>query len=47
MEWYNDLHVSQVGVPSALDMMLTGRNIKPDRAKRMGLVDQILQPLGM
>lgn len=35
-----------VGVPSALDMMLTGRNIKPDRAKRMGLVDQVIDPLG-
>jgi len=35
-----------VGVPNALDMMLTGRNIKPDRAKRMGLIDQIVQPLG-
>ena len=35
-----------VGVPNALDMMLTGRNIKPDKAKRMGLVDQVVDPLG-
>ena len=33
-------------IPTALDMMLTGKTIKADRAKRMGLVDQIVQPLG-
>ncbi|KAF6103595.1 hydroxyacyl-CoA dehydrogenase trifunctional multienzyme complex subunit alpha [Phyllostomus discolor] len=27
-------------------MMLTGRNIRADRAKRMGLVDQLVEPLG-
>ncbi|CAK8698046.1 trifunctional enzyme subunit alpha, mitochondrial-like [Clavelina lepadiformis] len=35
-----------VGVPSALDMAMTGKNIKPKKAKRMGLVDQLVQPLG-
>ncbi|KAJ7341403.1 hypothetical protein JRQ81_005460 [Phrynocephalus forsythii] len=35
-----------VGVPAAFDMMLTGRNIRADRAKRMGLVDQLIDPLG-
>ncbi|XP_075771853.1 trifunctional enzyme subunit alpha, mitochondrial isoform X2 [Pelodiscus sinensis] len=35
-----------VGLPAALDMMLTGRNIRADRAKRMGLVDQLVDPLG-
>uniref|UniRef100_A0A2K6KLS6 enoyl-CoA hydratase n=1 Tax=Rhinopithecus bieti TaxID=61621 RepID=A0A2K6KLS6_RHIBE len=35
-----------VGVPAALDMMLTGRNIRADRAKKMGLVDQLVEPLG-
>lgn len=33
-------------VPTALDMMLTGRNIRADRAKKMGLVDQTVEPLG-
>jgi enoyl-CoA hydratase/carnithine racemase len=28
-------------------MMLTGKNIRPDKAKRMGLVDAIVQPLGL
>jgi len=36
----------QVGVPAAFDMMLTGRNIRADRAKKMGLVDQLVDPLG-
>ncbi|XP_062506563.1 trifunctional enzyme subunit alpha, mitochondrial-like isoform X2 [Corticium candelabrum] len=35
-----------VGLPAALDMMLTGKNIRPIRAKKMGLVDQIVEPLG-
>uniref|UniRef100_A0A8C8Z056 enoyl-CoA hydratase n=1 Tax=Prolemur simus TaxID=1328070 RepID=A0A8C8Z056_PROSS len=36
----------EVGVPAAFDMMLTGRNIRADRAKKMGLVDQLVEPLG-
>ncbi|XP_040848875.1 trifunctional enzyme subunit alpha, mitochondrial [Ochotona curzoniae] len=35
-----------VGVPAAFDMMLTGRSIRADRAKKMGLVDQLVEPLG-
>ena len=35
-----------VGLPAAFDMMLTGRNINADRAKKMGLVDQLVDPLG-
>uniref|UniRef100_A0A3Q0SIY9 Trifunctional enzyme subunit alpha, mitochondrial n=1 Tax=Amphilophus citrinellus TaxID=61819 RepID=A0A3Q0SIY9_AMPCI len=35
-----------VGLPSAFDMMLTGRNIQADKAKKMGLVDQLVDPLG-
>lgn len=41
----NQLFV-QVSVPNALDMMLTGKTIHPDKAKKMGLVDQIIEPLG-
>lgn len=35
-----------VGLPDALDMMLTGKNIRPDKARRMGLVDHLVQPIG-
>ncbi|KAJ8391495.1 hypothetical protein AAFF_G00088170 [Aldrovandia affinis] len=35
-----------VGLPSAFDMMLTGRNIRADKAKKMGLVHQLVDPLG-
>ena len=34
--------VALVGVFAAMDMMLTGRNIRPKQAYRMGLVDQIV-----
>ena len=40
-------HITQVGVPAALDMCLTGKNIRADRAKKMGLVDSTVDPLGM
>ncbi|TMS21439.1 Trifunctional enzyme subunit alpha, mitochondrial [Larimichthys crocea] len=36
----------EVGLPSAFDMMLTGRNIRADKAKKMGLVDQLVDTLG-
>lgn len=35
-----------IGLPDALDMMLTGKNIRASKAKQMGLVDQLVQPLG-
>ncbi|GMR53144.1 hypothetical protein PMAYCL1PPCAC_23339, partial [Pristionchus mayeri] len=35
-----------VSVPNALDMMLTGKKVKADKAKKMGLVNQVVQPLG-
>lgn len=31
-----------VGIPTALDMMLTGKNIRPAKAKKMGLVDLVV-----
>jgi len=34
--------IATVGVFAAMDMMLTGRNIRPRQALRMGLVDQIV-----
>jgi len=35
-----------VGLPSALDMALTGRNLTGKKAKKMGLVDMVVDPLG-
>ncbi|KAL2082596.1 hypothetical protein ACEWY4_022414 [Coilia grayii] len=35
-----------VGLPGAFDMMLTGRNIRADKAKKMGLVHHLVDPLG-
>ncbi|XP_078069108.1 trifunctional enzyme subunit alpha, mitochondrial-like [Mustelus asterias] len=35
-----------VGLPNAFDMMLTGKNIRADKAKKMGLVDLLVSPLG-
>ncbi|KAH9505034.1 hypothetical protein Btru_061479 [Bulinus truncatus] len=35
-----------VSVPNALDMMLTGKIVKADKAKKLGLVDLTVQPLG-
>lgn len=36
----------QVPLQTALDMVLTGKNIKPDKAKKLGLVDHLVDPLG-
>jgi len=33
-----------VGAATALDMILTGKNIKPDKARKMGLVDYVVDP---
>ena len=35
-----------VGLPNALDMALTGKMIKADKAKKMGLVDSLVDPIG-
>lgn len=36
-----------VGVPTALDMMLTGKNVYPRQAKRMGLVQELTHRHGL
>jgi len=36
-----------VGYATALDMMLTGKNIKPDKARKMGLVDLVVDPASL
>ena len=34
--------VRLIGVTAAMDMMLTGRNLRPDKALRLGLVDRVV-----
>ena len=36
-----------VGLQNALDMMLTGKEIRPDKAKKMGLVDLVVSPASL
>lgn len=36
-----------VGLQDALDMMLTGKNIRPHKAKKIGLVDDVVLPYGL
>eukprot|EP01091_Cochliopodium_minus_P006737 TRINITY_DN16730_c0_g1_i1.p1 TRINITY_DN16730_c0_g1~~TRINITY_DN16730_c0_g1_i1.p1 ORF type:complete len:768 (-),score=260.91 TRINITY_DN16730_c0_g1_i1:25-2304(-) len=36
-----------VALPDSLDMILTGRNIRPFKAKRMGLIDQTVSQIGI
>jgi len=35
-----------VSLPKAMDMALTGRNVKADAARKLGLVDRVVEPLG-
>lgn len=35
-----------VSIPTALDMMLTGKQLKADRARKVGLVDNLANRLG-
>lgn len=35
-----------IAIPNALDLTMTGRTLKADRAKKMGLVDLVIDPLG-
>ena len=36
----------QIGLPDALDIALTGKNVRAEKAKKLGLVDQLVDPLG-
>ncbi|MEX2395657.1 MAG: 3-hydroxyacyl-CoA dehydrogenase NAD-binding domain-containing protein, partial [Balneolales bacterium] len=36
-----------IGITNALDMMLTGKNIYPRQAQKMGLVDDVIHPGGL
>lgn len=35
-----------IHVPDALQMMLMAKNIRPSKAKKMGLIDAVIEPLG-
>lgn len=35
-----------VALPTALDMILTGKTLKADKAKKLGLVDIVVNRLG-
>ena len=35
------------GYPTALDMILTGKNVRPDKAKKLGLVDLVVDPASL
>jgi len=36
-----------VGLQNAMDMMLTGKEVRPDKAKKMGLVDLVVSPASL
>jgi enoyl-CoA hydratase / long-chain 3-hydroxyacyl-CoA dehydrogenase len=36
-----------IGLPNSLDMILTGKNVRPDKAKKMGLVDLVVDPASL
>jgi len=36
-----------IGAPKALDLMLTGKNLRADRAKSMKLVDVVADPTAL
>lgn len=33
-------------LPTAMDMILTGKSLKADKAKKLGVVDMTVEPLG-
>lgn len=35
-----------ISVPNALDIALTGKNVRADKAKKLGIVDLLVDPLG-
>nr|XP_022914134.1 trifunctional enzyme subunit alpha, mitochondrial [Onthophagus taurus] len=35
-----------INVPNTLDIALTGKTVKPDKAKKLGMVDMLVDPLG-
>ena len=36
-----------IGLQAAMDAMLTGKDIRPDKAKKMGLVDMVVTPASL
>ena len=38
--------VQKLSLPDALDLILTGKELKAKKAKSMGLVDALVEPIG-
>ncbi len=38
--------VQKLSLPDALDLILTGKEVKAKKAKSMGLVDDLIEPIG-
>jgi len=38
--------VIQIPIDQAFDLMLTGKNVRPSKAKKLGLIDVVVNPLG-
>jgi len=38
--------VQKLSLPDALDLILTGKEVKAKKAKSMGLVDDLVEPIG-
>lgn len=36
-----------IGIPNSLDLILTGRSLKADKAKKLGLVDEVVDPYAL
>jgi enoyl-CoA hydratase/long-chain 3-hydroxyacyl-CoA dehydrogenase len=36
----------QIPIDQAFDLMLTGKTVRPDKAKKIGLIDQVVDSLG-
>jgi len=36
-----------IGYPAALDIILTGKNVRPDKAKKLGIVDLVVDPAAL
>ena len=38
--------VAQIPLDQAFDMILTGKNVRPSKARKLGLVDVVVNALG-
>jgi enoyl-CoA hydratase/carnithine racemase len=46
--WLGTYHLPRlVGYANALDMILTGKSLRADKAKKLGLVDLVVDPAAL